>query len=302
MSNDAVFPRRAAVAAALGCLVLAAGCGGGMPGGAGHVNQAEEAPATPGEEAPADPGQAAPGDRTRDEIDSALDRAVRDVVDKHGGEAAVAIAVPGEAPYAGRYGAGHVSDESAWSTSKVPVAIAAVRDDATGWTRDLVEPMITESDNDAAENAWTSMGPAATAAEHTDEVLRDGGDVHTWFTAETAPGDVRWTVEDQAVFASNLPCIDGADSVVEAMGRIVPDQSYGLGGIDGAHFKGGWGPDDEGNYLMRQVGYVPADGGVVGVAIAARPGDAADGTGRDMLDELARAVAAHLPAGGSCGG
>lgn len=37
------------------------------------------------------------------------------------------------------------------------------------------------------------------------------------------------------------------------MGNSDEAQSYGLGVIEGAHFKGGWGPDDEtGSYTVRQ--------------------------------------------------
>ena len=187
---------------------------------------------------------------------------------------------------------------AAWSTSKVPVAIASSRDNE--WVADLVPTMISESDNDAAETLWVAMGGPNDAAAAVNEVLAEGGDVTTEFDAMVAPGDTPWELEDQAAFAANLSCIDGAEPVLEAMGEIVDYQSYGLGQIDGARFKGGWGPDDEGGYLSRQLGTIPVEGGVVGVAIAARPEDATDETGREMLDALAEAIAGHAPRGGEC--
>lgn len=233
-------------------------------------------------------------------VDPALAAAIDDIAERFDGEAAIALAVPGATSGKGPVTAGELSDVSAWSTSKVPVAIAAHRENP--WVEDLIPAMISESDNDAAETLWVSLGDASTAAEAVNDVLADGGDVRTEFEAWAAPGDVQWELADQAAFAANLRCIEGAEPVLDAMGDIVDYQSYGLGTIEGARFKGGWGPDEEGEYLSRQLGIFPADGGVVGVAIAARPGDATDDTARDMLDEIAGAIAEHSPRGAMCEG
>ena len=107
-------------------------------------------------------------------------------------------------------------------------------------------------------------------------------------------------MSDQAAFGANLTCLDGTKPVVEAMGEIVDYQSYGLGEIDGARFKGGWGPDASGTYLVRQFGTIAVDGGEVGVAIAARPADGTYESGQAMLTEIAGAVLRHMPAGGTC--
>ena len=127
---------------------------------------------------------------------------------------------------------------------------------AASWVVDLIDPMISESDNDAAESAWLSMGGEAAAAKAVNEVLGDGGDARTQFDAWVPPGDVQWELSDQAAFGANLTCIDGAKPVVEGDGEIVDYQSYGLGEIDGARFKGGWGPDYDGGYLSRQFGVI----------------------------------------------
>ncbi|WP_295626208.1 hypothetical protein [uncultured Corynebacterium sp.] len=223
---------------------------------------------------------------------------VADIAEEYEGEAAVALAVPGATSDDGPVSAGELSDVAAWSTSKIPVAVAGVKE--SEWATDLVDPMITESDNLSAEMMWISLGDAGMAAQAVNDVLVEGGDVETEFEAWTAPGDTQWELTDQAAFGANLPCIEGVDPVLEAMGDIVGYQSYGLGEIDGARFKGGWGPDELGGYTSRQFGTIPADGGVVGVAIAARPGDATDETGREMLDALAESIAAHTPRGGAC--
>lgn len=234
------------------------------------------------------------------DIDPDLEEAVRDIAERYDGEAAIALALPGAESGHGPVSAGEVSDIAAWSTSKVPVAIASLG--KSEWVEDLVPAMISESDNDAAESMWVAMGGETAAAESVNEVLRAGGDSATKFEAWVAPGETEWELADQAAFGANLPCLDGAEPVLEAMGDIIDYQDYGLGEIAGARFKGGWGPDEEGEYLSRQLGIFPADGGVVGVAIAARPGDATDDTARDMLDEIAGAIAEHSPRGAMCEG
>ena len=264
-------------------------------------------------------------------LDPQLAAEVEKIAEEYDGEAAIALALPGAETDDGPVEAGELSDVSAWSTSKVPVAIAALRENgyedaaeagdedgddtsnerdesgdgteagAASWVVDLIDPMISESDNDAAESAWLSMGGEAAAAKAVNEVLGDGGDARTQFDAWVPPGDVQWELSDQAAFGANLTCIDGAKPVVEAMGEIVDYQSYGLGEIDGARFKGGWGPDYDGGYLSRQFGVIPASGGgVIGVAIAARPGDGTDDTAREMLDDIAHALMERMPHGGDC--
>lgn len=200
--------------------------------------------------------------------------------------------------------AGDLVADVAWSTSKVPIAIASVR--ATGATDANVNAAITVSDNAAAEAMWASLGDPYAAAAATDAVLRDGGDPVTRTNPErlrpefTAFGQTQWALADQATFGANLTCIDGGGPVVEAMGNIAADQRYGLGTIPGARFKGGWGPDASGTYLVRQFGTIAVEGGEVGVAIAARPADGTYESGQAMLTEIAGAVLRHMPAGGTC--
>ncbi|PQM49300.1 hypothetical protein C1Y40_00468 [Mycobacterium talmoniae] len=70
------------------------------------------------------------------------------------------------------------SNGVAWSTIKVPLAIAALRAN-----RDAAQPLavkaITESDNAAAEQLWSQLGPPDQAARRVQDILRDGGDPAT---------------------------------------------------------------------------------------------------------------------------
>lgn len=227
-----------------------------------------------------------------------LEAEIKRIAKKYDGEASLALALPGSDKASHVITVGEISDEAAWSTSKVPVAIAALR--KSPWIGDYIEPMIEESDNDAAETAWLSFGNENSAVESVNDVLAEGHDMHTRFESWVPPGDVEWHLDDQAVFGANLPCVQGSKAVLEYMSHIVDYQSYGLSAIEGSRFKGGWGPDEEGGYLSRQFGVVPTTGGELGVAIAARPGDATDDTARDMLTDMAKTLAKHMPKGGSC--
>jgi hypothetical protein len=89
------------------------------------------------------------------------------------------------------------------------------------------------------------------------------------------------------------------------MGEVVPDQSWGLGeagyppGVRLA-FKGGWGPEPGGGYLVRQIGVAgePDHGLVVSIlALAPGLGSSAFATGRQMVTAAARWVQRRLGTG-----
>lgn len=164
---------------------------------------------------------------------------------------------------------------------------------------------ITVSDNQAAESLWAALGGGDAAASAVGAVLAEGGDtvsqvpsVHTR-AGYSIFGQTRWSLADQARFASNLPCLGGAGRVVDLMGQIAPEQQWGLGRIPGARFKGGWGPGETGGYLVRQFGLVPGDGGDMAVALAVEAPTFEAGTAAlsSMADALAPSLAS-LPGGG----
>lgn len=191
----------------------------------------------------------------------------------------------------------------AWSTIKVPLSIAAVRDGSADMS--ALNSAITVSDNAAAEQLWQGLGQPEDAAEKVERVLNEGG-VQTKVNAQvtrpglSASGQTMWTTESQAAFASQLQCLEGAQAVVEAMGSIAGGQNYGLGQISGALYKGGWGPDESGAYGVRQFGLIPrGDGTFAAVAIAAISPDGSYESGQAQLNQLAQKLserAADLPA------
>ncbi|MFC4374939.1 hypothetical protein ACFO5K_12590 [Nocardia halotolerans] len=194
----------------------------------------------------------------------------------------------------------------AWSTIKIPLAIAALRADAAYSTS--AAAAITASDNSAADTLWGSLGRGAEAAAAVESVLREGGDTNTTVPAvrtrsdASVFGQAQWALADQVRFASQLPCLPRSERVVGLMQQIVVSHRWGLGAFTSAEFKGGWGPDTSGNYLVRQFGLIDSPSGRVAVAFAAQPDSGAFADGMTMLDKMSTLLSGHLSelAGGHC--
>ncbi|MFC4126428.1 hypothetical protein [Nocardia rhizosphaerae] len=284
---------RIALAALLGTIaLLAAGCGG---------DPAPEQPQPTGTTVAADPGGGAgtfsialPGSLAADF--ATLEQGFR-------GNAGLAIMPVGgtEMVTFGTWTSG-----PAWSTIKVPLAIAALRNSSA--YNATASSAITASDNGAADTLWQSLGGGAAAASAVEGVLREGGDtvtaVPTVRTRSDASiyGQAEWTLADQVRFAAQLPCLPQSERVVGLMQQIVPSHRWGLGAFGSAEFKGGWGPDPSGNYLVRQFGLIDSPSGRIAIAFAAQPDSGAFSDGMAMLDKMATLISGHLSelAGGHC--
>ncbi len=138
-------------------------------------------------------------------------------------------------------------------------------------------------------------------------VLRQASDDATKVVSVPDPrgfspfGRTVWTLEGAATFYRSLArsrLLSHADTalILDAMGRVVPDQRWGVGAAtwDGKpplRFKGGWGPSesDAGSYEVMQVGLI-GDGkeGLV-VAIAGTAPDYAAAVA--VASRAARALA-----------
>jgi hypothetical protein len=208
---------------------------------------------------------------------------------------------------------GTLTTAVAWSTIKVPLAVAAVRAEGgrpSPGTAALIKRAITLSDNAAAESLWAKLGSSTEAATAVSAVLRDAGDATTRVQSRriragfTPFGQTEWPLARQALVAAHLTCLNGAGPVLTTMGQITASQRWGLGRIgSGTRFKGGWGPGDDGRYLARQFGIVALPhGGQVAVAIATRPADGSFGSATAHLDAIAGWLRGRLPSltGGHC--
>ena len=202
--------------------------------------------------------------------------------------------------------AGSLRSGSAWSTIKVPIALAVLADAGgpDGLSPNALEDIdlaITASDNEAAARLFAELeakhgGPigAARAVEH---VLRDAGDSRTRVSTEgrdgfSSYGQTEWTLAAQTRLVGALAagCLGGRAStrlVLERMGSVTADR-WGLGSLDlPARWKGGWGPGLDGRYLARQIGLLEVGGEQVAVAIAALPADGSFGSATAAASELA---------------
>lgn len=134
----------------------------------------------------------------------------------------------------------------AWSTIKVPLAVAALRNDWLG-ARDFAVKAITESDNRASEQLWSQLGEPADAARQVQAVVAEGGDTATVVESRrlrrgfTAFGQTQWNLQRQARFAAELPTIPDAAEVIDLMQRLSSGDQWGLA-AKGIAAKGGWGP------------------------------------------------------------
>ncbi|OBF22145.1 hypothetical protein [Mycobacterium kubicae] len=206
----------------------------------------------------------------------------------------IAIARPDRTYSLGRWWSG-----VAWSTIKVPLAIAALR---TDWlqAKDLVSKAITESDNQSSEEMWSLLGDPISAARKVQGVIAEGGDTATVVESRrlrrgyTPFGQTLWTLQRQARFAAELPSIPDAEDVIELMGNLTPGHRWGLA-AKGLAAKGGWGPGVHGEYLIRQFGMVHTQAGHWGVALAAEADDGAYETGVEVADALTDWILSRLP-------
>lgn len=199
---------------------------------------------------------------------------------------------------------GDWSSGPAWSSIKVPIAVATIR---KGTGSDQQRRLaITQSDNAAAEALWSSLGSPAQAGAATESVLAAAGDDQTSVETSrvrqgfTSFGQTDWSLSDAQRFVAGLQCVSGSKPVLSLMSQIASDQRWGLGQAGtNQRFKGGWGPDTSGAYLVRQIGLIDVKGGTLAVAIAAKPADGSFETGKRQLDTLADWVAAHAEGAGS---
>jgi hypothetical protein len=205
----------------------------------------------------------------------------------------VAIVQPGRADVS----LGGWSCGVAWSTIKVPLAIAALRRDRPR-AHELVVKAITESDNHASEQLWSQLGEPVDAARQVQAVVNECGGAAPLVESQrirpgfTAFGQTRWALADQARFAAHLARVPDAAVVVDLMRQLVADQRWGLA-AKGVAAKGGWGPGAHSGYLVRQFGIVPTDSGHVGVAMAAEARGLEAGI--EVVNAMTQWLAGHLP-------
>jgi beta-lactamase class A len=205
----------------------------------------------------------------------------------------------------------------AWSTMKVPVIVAylnrlGVAEHMPDELDDTdIELAIEQSDNEAVNAVFSRLetldGGLVAASEAIERELRGSGDNLT--VVNTIPnedgfstfGQTEWSLSASALFYRALArgCLTtkaDASWILKLMSRITPVQRWGAGeagvprGIRLA-FKGGWGPQATGAYLVRQTAIIGAgSSGYVLAALAEPPGTGSVSfqVGQAMLTKAAK--------------
>ena len=152
--------------------------------------------------------------------------------------------------------AGDVTSLAAWSTIKVPVAMAATEHcDASEEVLDtLITSTIEVSDNGSADQLWMCLAAAGGAKKLVaDELAKAGATA----TLEEAWGTSEWSLNSQARYAHYLAELSDRkpdNAVLDKMVHVDKSQSWGLGAL-GIPFKGGWSDDTDGSWQSRQLGF-----------------------------------------------
>jgi hypothetical protein len=246
----------------------------------------------------------------------------------------LASSLPGQiqlavAPLAGGSDTTLGGDEAAhgWSTTKIPVLAALLKARGTGGLTPsettLARSAITESSNESILALFADLerlkGGLAGASSYVQRLFRVSGDQETVVATAPPPpgaattfGQTEWKPSEAARFfrALALGCLlppRATGYVLGLMQEIVPGESWGLGsaGFRSVAFKGGWGPERSGGYLVRQSGVIdPESSAAVAVAIVARPSSGSFAVGTQMLTRAAvwlrHELAHRAGSGGEC--
>ena len=194
------------------------------------------------------------------------------------------------------------ADQPAWSTIKVPLVIASLRQHNTDHPTTAMMAAIIESDNAAAESIWERLGDPATAAADVGKVLHEVGDPTVVESRKLRPeytafGQTDWSLTNQAMFLAAAACDPRDRPVLDLMGQVTGDQRWGLGPLPDAKIKGGWGPAPSGRYLVRQIAVVPSgQRGLAVVAMAAEPDSGSFADGTQVLTQIGEWLHARVDA------
>jgi hypothetical protein len=220
--------------------------------------------------------------------------------DQLGGRSGVRVSGVGAKPKIERLG--DLKGGVAWSSIKVPIGVAVIQRRGARRNLELLRRAITASDNQAAEQLWRSLGPPSAAGRAVERVLAAAGDVTTTVQIRriragfTSFGQTRWALTSQQRFMAGLPCLSASDRILKLMGEVIASQRWGLGSSRlPAQFKGGWGPDRSGRYLVRQMGLLELPNGrPVAVTAATIAPDGGFDSGTRNLTRIARWLSNHV--------
>ena len=243
-----------------------------------------------------------------------FDEGLRAIETSSGVKVGAAVTEPGNTDSSKVQVGGSWSGGRAWSTIKVPLAIAATQKNAsTGSVTDpyggtcshslssAIQAAITQSDNCGAWWLWQALGgDGSSAASAVTSVIKSGGDSSTTVNgtgdgASLTSGKTTWSLVGQAIFAANLASVSNSSNTMTQMRtHNAGDGSHGLNTFT-AMSKGGWG-NASGTSATRQFGIIKlSNGKCSAVAIGTD-----SGSNFSILDQIAQVLKDHqdeLPSG-----
>ena len=166
---------------------------------------------------------------------------------------------------------GGVPSYDAWSTIKIPLAMAALRRSTSSTTKGRVERALRNSDNTAAAQLWSELGGGSTAARRVDAVLRDHGDTGTRTQSRATPGRsaygrTQWYTKAQSRFMSRIACTREGGFIRHQLARTTAGP-WGLMAFDQPLNKNGYGPVNGRNLVRQTAIIIGSDGRRWGVSI-----------------------------------
>ena len=138
---------------------------------------------------------------------------------------------------------------------------------------EVAAPMITQSDNDAAQQLFEYIGDASGLQKFYDQIGATNTTVSSmWGLTQTTAADQLKVVQSIATPGKVLSQ-EYVTVALKLMDDVEDDQRWGVsGGVpDGVSYelKNGWLPDDEDEVTINSIGYVHSSDGSVRYAIAA---------------------------------
>ena len=234
--------RLSAACSAIALVVAVAACGGGEEPRTPKASATLAPPRPTATAAPSAPPKSVGRPRP---ILSVADKASFAALEARlGGRIGLAVSGLGFVQRVQRLGA--VDRVIAWSTSKVPVAMAVYAAGLGTERQADLRAAITASDNAAAERLWAALGGGTRAAAAADAQLRAAGDTQTAIQSErlrsefTPFGQTEWALADQARFTAGMTCVRAGAQVQGLMGQTVAAQRWGLGADRGVRAAQGW--------------------------------------------------------------
>jgi hypothetical protein len=234
-----------------------------------------------------------------------------------GGQLGLAVAPIGQGQIRtlGTLNTGH-----AWSAIKVAVLVTLLRERGgasglSGQESSWARLALTQSDNQAALGLFGSLershGGLVGASSAVQQTLRLAGDNET--VVNTAPnsggfttfGQTLWSAQAATRFYRALArgCLlspTASQYVLGLMSEVVSDQRWGFGAVSlgsaPVAFKGGWGPENGGPYLVRQSAIVGSGSRAYVASILAEAGSGSFSAGTVMVTGAAQWLAQRMNA------